>query len=216
VHYDAEVMLAVLALEAHRAGALVIGEDLGTVEPEVTEGLGERNMLGSSVLWFTRDLDAPGQPLLPPDEWPEESAATISTHDLPTAAGFLRGEHVRVRAELGLLDDVKAEEAKAEIDRLELVALLQEQGLVTGENPGEDQLIVALHALLARSRSRLVLVSPYDVIGEIRQPNLPGTVDEYPNWRLPLPLTLEELMDDPRVRVVVDQLRLHRQDERHV
>jgi 4-alpha-glucanotransferase len=70
--------------------------------------------------------------------------------------------------------------------------------------------VVALHALLARSRSRLVLVSPYDVVGEVRQPNLPGTVDEYPNWRLPLPVTLEELRDDPQVRVVVDQLRLHR------
>jgi 4-alpha-glucanotransferase len=210
VHYDAEVMLAVLTLEAHRAGAMVIGEDLGTVEPEVTEGLAERRMLGSSVLWFTRDLDAPGEPLLPPDRWPEDSVATVSTHDLPTAAGFLRGEHVRARAELGLLDDVAAEEAKARIDRLELVELLREQGLVEGENPGEDQLIVAIHALLARSRSRLVLVSPYDVVGEVRQPNLPGTVDQYPNWRLPLPVALEELREDPRVRVVVDQLRLRR------
>jgi 4-alpha-glucanotransferase len=210
VHYDAEVMLAVLTLEAYRAGALVIGEDLGTVEPEVTDGLAERGMLGSSVLWFTRDLDAPGEPLLPPDRWPEESVATVSTHDLPTAVGFLRGEHVRARAELGLLDDVAAEEAKAKVDRLELVELLRAEGLVTGEEPGEDQLVVAIHALLARSRSRLVLVSPYDVIGEVRQPNLPGTVDEYPNWRLPLPVSLEELREDPRVRVVVDQLRLRR------
>jgi 4-alpha-glucanotransferase len=200
----------VLTLEAHRAGALVIGEDLGTVEPEVTEGLAERHMLGSSVLWFTRDLDAPGQPLLRPREWPEESVATISTHDLPTATGFLRGEHVRVRAELGLLDDVPGEEAKAEADRRELIELLREEGLVEGAAPGEDQLVVALHALLARSRSRLVLISPYDVVGEVRQPNLPGTVDEYPNWRLPLPVTLEELRDDPRVRVVVDQLRVRR------
>ncbi|GAA0897227.1 4-alpha-glucanotransferase [Pseudonocardia zijingensis] len=210
VHYDSEVMLAVLTLEAHRAGALVIGEDLGTVEPEVTEGLAERNVLGSSVLWFTRDLDAPGEPLLAPQDWPEQSVATVSTHDLPTATGFLRGEHVRVRAELGLLDDVPAEEEKAARERQELVDHLRAQGLVDGPDPGEDQIVVALHALLARSRSRLVLVSPYDVVGEVRQPNLPGTVDEYPNWRLPLPVTLEELRDDPRVRVVVDQLRLHR------
>ncbi|HXV93268.1 MAG TPA: 4-alpha-glucanotransferase [Pseudonocardia sp.] len=210
VHYDAEVMLAVLTLEAWRAGALVIGEDLGTVEPEVTEGLAERNMLGSSVLWFTRDQDAPGEPLLPPGRWPENSVATISTHDLPTASGFLRGEHVRARAELGLLDDVAAEEAKASIDRAELVELLREEGLVTGEDPGEDQLVVAMHALLARSRSRMVLVSPYDMVGEVRQPNLPGTVDEYPNWRLPLPESVEELRDDPRVQGVVDQLRVGR------
>ncbi len=64
-----------------------------------------------------------------------------------------------------------------------------------------------MHALLARTRSRLALVSPYDVVGETRQPNLPGTVDEYPNWRLPLPVSLEELRDDARVRAVVSAMR---------
>ena len=209
VHYDAEVMMAVLTLEAHRTGALVIGEDLGTVEPEVTAALAERNMLGSAVLWFTRDEDAPGLPLLPPDRWPENAVATVSTHDLPTAAGFLRGEHVRARAELGLLADVPAEEAKAAADRAELVALLAAEGLAAPDAPDEE-LVVAIHALLARSRSRLVLVAPYDVIGETRQPNLPGTVDEYPNWRLPLPLTVEELMTDERVRRVVEVVRAAR------
>lgn len=207
VHYDADVMLAVLTLEAHRAGALVIGEDLGTVEPEVTEGLAERHMLGSSVLWFTRDLDAAGEPLLPPARWPEDSVATISTHDLPTAMGFLRGEHVRARAELGLLDDVAAEERNAARDREELVELLRVEGV---EARTGEELVVAMHALLASTRSRLALVSPYDVVGEVRQPNLPGTVDEYPNWRLPLPVTCEELYADPRVRTIVDVMRAHR------
>jgi 4-alpha-glucanotransferase len=202
-------MMAVLTLEAHRAGALVIGEDLGTVEPEVTAALAERNMLGSAVLWFTRDEDVPGLPLLPPDRWPENAVATVSTHDLPTAAGFLRGEHVRARAELGLLADVPAEEAKAAADRTELVALLAAEGLAEPDAPDEE-LVVAIHALLARSRSRLVLVAPYDVIGETRQPNLPGTVDEYPNWRLPLPLTVEQLMADARVRRVVGVVRAER------
>ncbi|MGQ0576365.1 MAG: 4-alpha-glucanotransferase, partial [Pseudonocardia sp.] len=215
VHYDAEVMLAVLTLEASRAGALVIGEDLGTVEPEVTRGLAQRRMLGSSVLWFTRDEftrdeQAPRQPLLAPDAWPEVAVATISTHDLPTASGFLRGEHVRARAELGLLDDPAAELERAGAERRELLDLLRAEGLVTGEDPAEDEIVVALHAFLARTRARLVLVSPYDVVGEPRQPNLPGTVDEYPNWRLPLPLTLEELRTDPRVRAVVDAVRSHR------
>jgi 4-alpha-glucanotransferase len=211
VHYDAEVMLAVLTLEAHRAGALVIGEDLGTVEPEVTEGLVAHRMLGSSVLWFTRDLDAPGEPLLPPGRWPEDSVATISTHDLPTATGFLTGEHVRARAALGLLDDVAAEEARAAADRDELVALIRSEGLLPEDGdepePTVERLVVALHELLARSRSRLVLVSPYDIIGEVRQPNLPGTVDQYPNWRLPLPESVEELREDPRVAAIVDVVR---------
>lgn len=215
VRYDADVMLAVLTLEAHRAGAMVIGEDLGTVEPQVTAGLAERNMLGCSVLWFTRDYSGPraedgSAPLLPPQEWEEESVATVSTHDLPTALGFLRGEHVRARADLGLLDDVDAEYARAARDRAELVALLRAEGLVEAAEPSEQELVLGLHALLAVARSRLALVAPYDVIGEVRQPNLPGTVDQYPNWRLPLPLSLEQLERDPRIRAVTDVMRRYR------
>ncbi len=209
VYSDAEVMLAVLTLEAHRAGAMVIGEDLGTVEPEVTEGLHSRGMLSSAVLWFTRDRDAPGEPLLPPDAWPEQAVASVSTHDLPTVTGFLRAEHVRARAGLGLLDDVAAEEARAAAARAELIDLLRAEGLV-GDAPTEDDLVLAIHVLLAESRSRLVLVAPYDVVGEARQPNLPGTVDEYPNWRLPLPLSLDELRDHPLLAAVVAELRRRR------
>ncbi|HEY2205484.1 MAG TPA: 4-alpha-glucanotransferase [Pseudonocardia sp.] len=220
VHYDAEVMLAVLTLEAHRAGAVVVGEDLGTVEPEVTEALADQEMLGCAVSWFARDEEKPGTPLLPPRWWSERAAASLSTHDLPTAAGFLRGEHVRARAELGLLDDVPAEERAAAAERAELLALLRAEGLLAGEagdpdgtggsgdpEPSEREVIVAMHRLLAETPCRLKLVSPYDVLAEPRQPNLPGTVDEYPNWRLPLPVTLDELRRDPRVAEVVEVFR---------
>lgn len=201
VHYDAETMLAVLALEAHRAGATVVGEDLGTVEPEVTDALAERGMLGSAVAWFTRDESAPGQPLLPPARWPQRAAASLSTHDLPTVAGFWIGEHVDRRAALGLLDNVPAERAAADKERGEWLALLRAQGLLapTETEPGEEAIILAMHRLLARTPCQLKLVSPYDVLGETRQPNLPGTVDEYPNWRLPLPQTLEQLRTNPRL-----------------
>jgi 4-alpha-glucanotransferase len=209
VRYDAQVMLAALALEAHRAGAVVIGEDLGTVEPEVTETLAAQRMLGCAVLWFARDEDVPGTPLLAPRRWPARAAASISTHDLPTALGFLRGEHVRARAELGLLNDETAEWAQARAERAELTALLRAEGLLSAdrEEHSEEQIVVAMHALLARTPCRLLLASPYDVVGETRQPNLPGTVDQYPNWRLPLPMTLEQLQRDPRVQQVVGALR---------
>jgi len=205
VNYNAEAMLAALALEAHRAGAVVIGEDLGTVEPEVTETLADQRMLGCAVLWFARDEQAPGTPLLVPKRWPQCAAASISTHDLPTAVGFLRGEHVRARAALGLLKDEAAEWAQARTDRAELVGLLRSEGLLHTDD--QDEIVVAMHALLGRTPCRLLLVSPYDVVGETRQPNLPGTVDEYPNWRLPLPVTLEQLQHDPRVNRVVAALR---------
>lgn len=207
VHYDAETMLAVLALEAHRADAIVVGEDLGTVEPEVTQALADNEMLGCAVSWFTRDQSQPGEPLLPPSRWPSRAAASLSTHDLPTAAGFLQGEHVRARAELGLLDDVPAEQATADRERAEWLELLRSEGVLDGAQPDDAEIITAMHRLLARTSSRLKLISPYDVLGEVRQPNLPGTVDEYPNWRLPLPQTLEELMADPRVADVIKAFR---------
>jgi 4-alpha-glucanotransferase len=209
VHYDATAMLAALALEAHRAGAVVVGEDLGTVEPEVTEALAAQRMLGCMVLWFARDEDAPGQPLLAPRQWPQRAAASISTHDLPTAVGFLRGEHVRARAALGLLNDEAAEWAQARTERAELVGLLRDEGLLA-DGETEDDIVVAMHALLARTPCQLLLASPYDVVGEVRQPNLPGTIDEYPNWRLPLPVTLEQLQHHPRVRRTADVLHAAR------
>jgi 4-alpha-glucanotransferase len=210
VRYDAETMLAVLALEAHRAGAVVVGEDLGTVEPQVTEALADQEMLGCAVSWFARDESVPGQPLLAPNRWPERAAASLSTHDLPTAAGFLRGEHVLARAELGLLSDVAAERAAAVRERAEWLALLRAEGLLPtepGPEPEEQEIILAMHRLLARTPCRLRLISPYDVLAEPRQPNLPGTIDEYPNWRLPLAATLEQLRTDPRVTEITSAFR---------
>lgn len=204
VSYDAEAMLAVLAIEATRAGAIVVGEDLGTVEPEVTEGLEARGMLGCAVLWFQRDDDGD---LLPPQEWPDTSLGTISTHDLPTAVGFLRDEHVRAREEAGLLTDPDGAREQAGRDRAELLALLVSQGLLAEGDTDEERIVAAMHALLARASSRIVLAAFTDVLDEPRQPNLPGTTDAYPNWRIPLPSSTEEMLRDPRVQATVRTLR---------
>ena len=202
VHYDPEAMLGILALEAQRAGAVVIGEDLGTVLPEVTEGLERMNMLGSAVLWFTRDYDDPQAPFRAPDDYPRNALASISTHDLPTAAGFLTGEQVRVRARLGqLAGPVEEERRVAEKDRAQLLTALRRAGLVTPENT-DQEIVIAMHEFLARTPCRLVTASLYDVLGELDQPNLPGTMDEYPNWRLRLRAGLEQLAGDQRIRQV--------------
>jgi 4-alpha-glucanotransferase len=206
VHYDPEAMLGILALEAHRAGAVVIGEDLGTVLPVVTETLERMNMLGSAVLWFTRDYDDPAEGYLSAADYPRNALATISTHDLPTAAGFLVGEQVRVRAELGqLAGTVEDEQEFADRDRAQLLVRLTEEGLITPDTPAQD-IIVAMHEFLARTPCRFITASLYDVLGELRQPNLPGTTDEYPNWRIPLTASLEEILADPRVARIAEVL----------
>jgi 4-alpha-glucanotransferase len=105
---------------------------------------------------------------------------------------------------------VPAERAAAERERAEWLALLRAEGLLPTEHslePKEQEIILAIHRLLARTPCRLKLISPYDVLAEPRQPNLPGTIDEHPNWRLPLPATFEELRTDPRVAEITSAFR---------
>jgi 4-alpha-glucanotransferase len=206
VAYDADALLGVVTLEAARAGAMVIGEDLGTLPTGVRRTLRDRGILGTSVLWFERERPTAGRPgrLIRPEKWRDEAAASVTTHDLPTALGWLRGEHVRVRAELGLLDDPERELESWQRERAELVALLVDLGLVDA-GAGETELVVALHAFLGATRCRVVLAQPGDAVGDLRQPNVPGTTDEYPDWRLPLTdvdghlMLLDDLLADPRV-----------------
>ncbi|WP_430780940.1 4-alpha-glucanotransferase [Actinoplanes sp. G11-F43] len=200
VHYDPEAMLGILALEAYRAGAVVIGEDLGTVMPVVTEGLQRTNMLGSAVLWFTRDDDGGYRPSA---GYPRNALASVSTHDLPTAAGFLAGEQVEVRAALGqLAGPVEQERESWTRDRALLLDRLRAEGLLTGAETAAEDVVVAMHEFLARTPCRLVTASLHDVLLEVRQPNLPGTFEEYPNWRIPLGRDLTEVVSDPLFRRV--------------
>ncbi|WP_173137851.1 4-alpha-glucanotransferase [Kibdelosporangium persicum] len=206
VHYDSEAMLGILALEAARHSAVVVGEDLGTVQPHVTSTLHERGMLSSAVLYFQRDYEAPGHPFVPTRSWEPASMASISTHDLPTAAGFLRAENVRVRAELGLVEDVRKEYERVAAERTDLVAFLVKEGVLESPDASEEEILVAMHTVLTRARSALILTSPPDALGDLRQPNLPGTVDEYPNWRIPLSVPVGDLFSQPGVRQVVHAL----------
>ncbi|MFF8020585.1 4-alpha-glucanotransferase [Streptomyces sp. NPDC007896] len=218
VRYDAEAMLAILTLEASRAGALVIGEDLGTVEPGVRETLHERGVLGTSVLWFERDWDGDGKPL-PPERWRPDCLATATTHDLPPTASRLTGDHVELRDRLGLLTgSLEDERTAAAADTGEWLALLARLGLLHGAGDAgsavsEEAEIQAVHRFLLRTPARMIGVWLPDTVGDRRPQNLPGTWDQYPNWRLPIadadgrPVTLEELAASPRLYALIDVLR---------
>ncbi|MBV9025948.1 MAG: 4-alpha-glucanotransferase [Streptomycetaceae bacterium] len=213
VRYDAEAMLGVLTLEAHRAGALVIGEDLGTVEPGVREELDGRGILGTSVLWFERAHQADGQPL-PPEHWRTGCLATVTTHDLPSTAARLTGEHIQLRHGLGLLSRPLVEEQRQDtLEVAEWLALLGRLGLLPEGPRDEEGAIKAMHRFLLRTPARMVGVWLPDAVGDRRPQNLPGTSEEYPNWRLPIadatgrPLTLEQLAASPRLHALVDELR---------
>jgi 4-alpha-glucanotransferase len=212
VRYDHELLGSVLAARAAEAGTVAIGEDLGTVEPWLRAFLAERRVLGTSMLWFERRADgAPRRPR----SWRRGCLATVGTHDLPPAAAFLTGEQVTLRAELGQLsrpEPVERAAAAAELDRF--LAMLAREGLISPDTkPDATEFAAALYAYLTRTPAVLIGVSLADAAGERRTQNLPGTTDEYPNWRIPLcgqdgdPLLLEDLPGHAGIRSVTGAVR---------
>lgn len=208
VRYDHEAMIGIVALEAHRAGAVVVGEDLGTVEPWVRDYLRDRGLFGTSILWFEQDRDGAGGPL-PAERWREYCLSAVTTHDLPPTAGYLAGEHVRLRDELGLLtrpaDEELADDREAQaawLSELRRVGLLPDGDQDTDPDP--DTVILALHRYLGRTPSKLLSLSLADAVGDLKTQNQPGTSDEYPNWRVPLrgpdgrQRLVEDVFTDPR------------------
>jgi 4-alpha-glucanotransferase len=203
VRYDHDALIGILALEALRANAVVVGEDVGVVEPEARTYLRDRGILGTSILWFERDYDGDKAPLRP-DRWRELCMASVTTHDLPPTAGYLAGDHVRLRAQLGLLARTLEDElAEDEAARHSWLETLRHHGLL-GPDSAVDETVTALHRFLALTPARLLCVALTDAVGDRRMQNQPGTTDEYPNWRVPLsgpdsrPISLEEVFDSTR------------------
>jgi 4-alpha-glucanotransferase len=207
VRYDHEALIGILALEAQRAGAVVIGEDLGTFEPWVRDYLAARGILGTSILWFEYDGDSP----LAPEKYRTQALASVNTHDLPPTAGYLAGDHVALRSGLGLLERPEAEERAEHNASLEkMLALVRERGYLPDDASGgpgasEERTIVALHRLLAQAPSVLLGVALVDAVGERRVQNQPGTTEAlYPNWQVPLggpdgkPVFLDDLPANAR------------------
>lgn len=208
VAMEHEALVGILALEAARVGAVVVGEDLGTVEDWIRADLADRGILGTGVLWFERLAGG----IHPPEQWRAAALASVTVHDLPPSHGYLLGEHVRIRAELGLLAQAEADRAEHVREIADWTAYLQQRGWCGPEPSGTD-VLVALHRCLAASPALLLGVSVPDLTGDITPQNQPGTHREYPNWTMPLrdaaghAVLLEDLMTDPDARTIAAAVR---------
>ncbi|WP_447984183.1 4-alpha-glucanotransferase [Nitrospira sp. Nam74] len=201
VQYPWDDLLGILALESVRHRAVIVGEDLGTVPDFVREKLGAAGVLSYRVFYFERADDGEWKR---PAMYPRQALAVVTTHDLPTLAGFWDGEDLRVRERLGFYPDESAYGRaldERQRDKAGIARALQREGVwpsdveeaVALQQPLSADLTGAIHAYVARSPSSFMLVTLEDLVGEVTQVNLPGTLDSYPNWSHKTPFTLDEV-----------------------
>jgi 4-alpha-glucanotransferase len=207
VRYPVTELAAIAALESQRAQCLVIGEDLGTVPDGFRERMAASGVLSCRVLMFERD----GDRFKKPWEYPEQAAVSASTHDLATLRGYWEYDDIAAKARLGLFkrqgEESEQRSARATEKRMLLETLSQEGLLPSGPWPQDadhapwtQDLSRAVHAYLARSNSRLLLVQADDLSLELHQANLPGSIDEFPNWKRRLGVTSKYLLTRPEVQ----------------
>ncbi|MCB0971238.1 MAG: 4-alpha-glucanotransferase [Acidimicrobiales bacterium] len=189
VRWAGTELLDVVSLESVRAGSLVVGEDLGTVDDAIRAELGARGLLSTRLLWFE---DAP------PEHWPAQAMAAITTHDLPTVAGAWTGTD---------LDDLRTAGVTLPDDGDGLFRHRLRVAASVDDSAPTDDVLVAAHRRLADAPSMLVTAALDDLVGARHRPNVPGTIDEHPNWRIPLPVPLDDLDGHPLAERVVDALR---------
>jgi len=184
VHYPVDELLAVLAAESRARKCLVIGEDLGTVPADLRAKLNGAGLLSYRPLLFEK---LPSGEMAPPKAYPRDALVCVSTHDLPTWRGYWAEHDLDLRDRLGLTVDAKKERQlrRTDIERL--------------TRAGLDPDPRSAHAYIARTLCKLALVQPEDMLEVLEQANLPGTVEQHPNWRRKLPLALEGWPSDPRV-----------------
>ena len=187
--------------------AVIVGEDLGTVPPEFRSRLREAAVAGMDVLWFQRD----GDRFQRPSEWRPDAMAMTTTHDLPTVAGWWSGSDIAERARLGIAGGEEPSGRAA--SRTKLWRAFAKEGVAPAHQPPRGdagRVVDGALAFVARSPSPLMIVPVEDLMARTEQPNLPGTVDEHPNWRRRLPVPADGIMDDPAVAGRVSRLRKER------
>ncbi|MEO8310084.1 MAG: malto-oligosyltrehalose synthase [Caldimonas sp.] len=205
VHYRADELLAIVALESHRNRCMVIGEDLGTVLDEMRALLQARGVLSYRLLYFERSPDGAFKA---PADYPRDALVAVSTHDLPTLAGWWHGRDIDWRRDLRLLGDDAANENRLRAargdDRDRLLAWARDAGQRGASDDLADALMTpplaeTIQRTLATAPSAVMMVQLEDALGMAEQANLPGTTDEHPNWRRKLAADLDAMAADPRI-----------------
>jgi 4-alpha-glucanotransferase len=200
--YPIDDLVRLLALESHRHRAVVIGEDLGTLPEGFHDRMERAGVLGMRVMWFEQEKDGRFRA---PGDWTRDAVALTTTHDLPTVAGWWRGLDIGWRDRLGLFPDAGRagqEHAQREVDRGLLWRAMLESGAATGDQPPPEDPAPAVEAApahLGLAACALAILPVEDALGQAEQPNLPGTIDQHPNWRRRLPGEAGTLLDDPAV-----------------
>jgi len=209
VQYPFEDLLGVLALESIRAQCSVIGEDLGTVPSGFRERMLQAGVLSYRILFFEREPDGS---FIPAENYPALSLAATGTHDLSTFAAWLSGSDIDLRASLGVGDPTRVpqEHAEREIDRQRLIATLRRSGDLERDDAAGDEVLLAAHRFLARTPAHIVMMQVDDAIGETLPVNVPGTAEQYPNWRRKLSLDLDAIARDARFTALCSALRHER------
>ncbi len=197
LRYPLEDLLRLTALESWRHRSVLVGEDMGTVPEGFREKMAAANILGIRVLWFERDWGL----FVEPSRWPNFAVAMTSTHDLPTVAGWWQERDIDWRARLQMFGphaDEQSERAARRQDRLKLWSAFQFAGVASGEVPAADapdEVLDAASVFVASTSSPLALLPVEDVVGLSEQVNIPGTIDEHPNWRRRLPDAASSVLD---------------------
>ena len=214
VHYDAEVMFAILALESRRNRCVIIGEDLGTVPDEARHLLNRYQVFSYKVMYFSKGWN--GFQL--PEEYPEQAITVISTHDVAPLAGYWTGKDLDTMFKLGTLPDAAAFQTaldEREHDKADLLDKLKETGCLGADvqmpSKADETLLAALHKYGALSRSKLYAVQLENLLGVIDNLNVPGVTEGYPNWAQKMPVSLEDFLQHRLMGgqlAIIDEVRM--------
>ena len=197
-------LIRLIALESHRHRAVVLAEDLGTVPDGFQTRLRDTGIDGMRVLWFERDKAGE---FTPPSEWDAHASAMTSTHDLPTVAGWWTGRDIDWHERVGRSASADAEREDRVRDRATLWRALQNSGAAQGDIPLPDEggkIADAACIHVGGSACELVMLPIEDALALVEQPNLPGTLDEHPNWRRRLPIDPIDDAAARRLRLLAD------------